>query len=203
MLRRERDPTSDDNEEVVPFVALAENHLARLVCMAEALCETRKWLVGHTGVGQEMVTTNDERARLEALRRTHGYFLPKGDTLVRQDEAGGYLYVILAGALDCIRQDPGKPRSVVRTAREGELFGVTSCFTGMPHSVTAVAQGDTRLLRFRRDGVDALAEASPTFAMKVIETLVERLRDATDRDLEARITATVSKGPVANRVAPG
>lgn len=119
-------------------------------------------------------------AQAASLHQRFGAQYPRGRLVVRQGDAGGHLYVLVKGEAEISVHGSGS-ETVVRKLGPGELFGVTSCFTGLPHSATLRITADSFLLRFDQQTVDQLIRAQPRFAVAVIEALVERLRSATVR----------------------
>ena len=124
------------------------------------------------------------QAELAALRKLcdqYGVNYRSGRVIVREDERSTELYVLLAGAVQFTIKDPetGRPRRL-RTIQAGEIFGEISCFSGLPRSATALAIEDSQLLRFSRETAIELVRASPEFAIRVIQTLGDRLRANTE-----------------------
>jgi CRP/FNR family cyclic AMP-dependent transcriptional regulator len=124
--------------------------------------------------------------RQQALFSEHGQLYPRGTVVVRQGDHGGHLYLIVRGELDVsIRGEKEGESTVVRRAGPGQFLGVTSCFTGLPHTATLTAASNAFVLRLPPGAVDELVHANPNFAIAVIEELVDRLRSATVRSVEA------------------
>jgi CRP-like cAMP-binding protein len=124
--------------------------------------------------------------RQQALYSQHGQLYPRGTVVVRQGDRGGHLYLIVRGELDVsIRGDKEGQSTVVRRAGPGQFLGVTSCFTGLPHTATLTAASNAFVLLLPPNAVDELVHANPNFAIAVIEELVDRLRDATARSVGA------------------
>jgi CRP/FNR family transcriptional regulator, cyclic AMP receptor protein len=122
--------------------------------------------------------------RQQALFSQHGQLYPRGTVVVRQGDRGGHLYLIVRGELDVsIRGDREGESTVVRRAGSGQFLGVTSCFTGLPHTATLTAASNAFVLRLPPSAVDELVHANPNFAIAVIEELVDRLRGATTRSI--------------------
>jgi CRP/FNR family transcriptional regulator, cyclic AMP receptor protein len=122
-----------------------------------------------------------ELAALRKLCDQYGVNYRSGRVIVREDERSTELYVLLAGAVQFTVKDPetGKPR-LLRTIHAGEIFGEISCFSGLPRSATALTIEDSQLLRFSRETAIELIRASPEFAIRVIQTLGDRLRANTE-----------------------
>jgi CRP-like cAMP-binding protein len=122
-----------------------------------------------------------ELASLRKLCDQYGVNYKAGRMIVREDERSTELYVLLAGAVEFTIKDPEtrRPRRL-RTIQAGEIFGEISCFSGLPRSASAVAIEDSQLLRFSRETSIELIRASPEFAIRVIQTLGDRLRANTE-----------------------
>jgi CRP-like cAMP-binding protein len=120
--------------------------------------------------------------RQQALFSQHGQLYPRGTVVVRQGDRGGHLYLIVRGELDVsVRRE--KEDAIIRRAGPGQFLGVTSCFTGLPHTVTLTAASNAFVLRLPPSAVDELIHVNPNFAIAVIEELVDRLRGATERSV--------------------
>lgn len=118
-----------------------------------------------------------ELAALRSLCDQYGVNYKSGRVIVRENENSTELYVLLNGAVEFAVADPETgAKRVLRTIRAGEVFGEMSCFSGLPRSATAVATEDSALLRFSRETAIELVRASPEFAIRIIQTLGDRLR---------------------------
>jgi CRP/FNR family transcriptional regulator, cyclic AMP receptor protein len=116
-----------------------------------------------------------------SLHQRFGAQYPRGTIVVRQGDSDGRLYVLVKGEAELSVHGGDGPAIVVRRIGSGELFGVTSCFTGLPHTASLRLITDALLLQFDQQTVEHLIRAQPRFAVAVIEGLVERLRSATIR----------------------
>lgn len=122
-----------------------------------------------------------ELSALRALRDQYGVTYKAGRVIVRENEDSTELYVILNGEIEfSVTDEIAQTKRVLRTVRAGEIFGEMSCFSGLPRSATAIATEDSQLLRFSRETAVELVKASPEFAIRVIQTLGDRLRANTD-----------------------
>lgn len=122
-----------------------------------------------------------ELQALSGLFSHYGESYQAGETVVRENDPSFDLYVVLRGSVEFSVQDPEtKARRVLRSARPGEIFGEIACFSGLPRSATVVTLEETALLRFQRDTAIELIKTSPQFAMRIIQTLGDRLRANTE-----------------------
>jgi CRP-like cAMP-binding protein len=125
--------------------------------------------------------TQAELTALRKLSEQFGVSYKAGRVIVREDENSGELYVLLQGAVEFSIKDPEtSDKRVLRTIRSGEIFGEIACFSGLTRSATAIAIEDAQLLRFSRETAIELIKASPEFAIRVIQTLGDRLRANTE-----------------------
>jgi CRP-like cAMP-binding protein len=125
--------------------------------------------------------SQNELASLRKLTDQYGVTYKAGRVIVRENENSTELYVLLGGSVEFSIKDPESgSKRVLRTIHTGEIFGEISCFGGLPRSATAIASVDSTLLRFSRETAVELIRASPEFAIRVIQTLGDRLRANTE-----------------------
>ena len=95
----------------------------------------------------------------------------EGHTIIREGERGREFFVIASGSVRVTRKG--------RTLRElgsGEWVGEISLISDVPRTATVVTTAPTRLLVVTdRDFRNVLRQA-PTIAIKLLDTLAERLR---------------------------
>ncbi len=103
-----------------------------------------------------------------------------GEVVFEQGTPGEHLYIVVEGGIG-IRRRSDLVATVLAEFGPGDMFGEISLVDRKPHSAQATAVGKTTLRLFDRDSfVEALAD-DPELALGVIGTLVERLRDTTDK----------------------
>ena len=95
-----------------------------------------------------------------------------GDVVVRDEDPGDELFVILEGEARVERR--GNP---LATFGAGEFFGEISVFDGRPRSADVVAATPLRTLAISRELVRAALEREPKAAWAMLEVLAGRLRD--------------------------
>ena len=120
-------------------------------------------------------------ATLGQLCQRYGVHYPNGATIVHEQDPTTDLYFVVSGRVEFSVWAEGGVRRVLNTAGRGTLFGEVSCFGGLPRSATATALDDAFLLKFDRATAMQLVSSSPRFALRVIQTLGDRLRTATLR----------------------
>ncbi len=84
----------------------------------------------------------------------------RGDTIVREGDQGGVLYLLRRGAADVLKETGGHQQRIT-TAREGALFGEITFLTGEPASASVVASQDCVVYKMSREGYSKLMQTSP------------------------------------------
>lgn len=120
-----------------------------------------------------------ELEHLERVARPR-HFEP-GATVVQQGKSGLALFVILSGRLRVTQRVDGGRERELRTMGPGEAVGELTLLTGQPRSATVTAVEPTDCLALHR--LDFLAElrAHPEVALRLLETLGQRLLEAEHR----------------------
>ncbi len=109
--------------------------------------------------------------------------------IFNQGDPGGALYIIVSGKVG-IEQKAKRKGSSVRLATLGPntYFGEMTLFDNSARSAAALALQDTLTLSLRREPLLALLRQNPNLALKLINVLSRRLRDA-NRQIAARSRA--------------
>ena len=104
---------------------------------------------------------------------------PPGATIVEEGLLGETMFVILSGEARVVQ---GKRR--LGTVRPGDFFGEVALLDGAPRSASVVAETPLEAIRLYRRTLFKLIEAEPQLALKILDSLVRRVRDLT-RSLDA------------------
>jgi CRP-like cAMP-binding protein len=154
-----------------------------------------------------MPKTNDMREKLKALK-LFGEFtdterdeflelaecaqFKAGEHIVRQDERGDCMYVILDGTAKVIHHRQER-RTELATLGAGEFFGELALVDEGPRSADVVAVSDCTLLRIPKSVVHALAGVYPGAAFKLLiavgRVLVRRLRQGNQKYIDSLLAA--------------
>jgi CRP-like cAMP-binding protein len=100
----------------------------------------------------------------------------KGMTLVREGDVGNDAYVILEGEAAVSRN--GRR---IGDLGPGDAFGELALLSNGTRIATVRATSDMQLLVFDRDALERAVLDSPTLAMRLLEQLAARLREADRR----------------------
>lgn len=144
--------------------------------MADSSARRRSVLAGielFEGIGER------ELERLERLGRRRHY--PAGEAIVREGESGIAMFVITSGRVRVSqRGDDGQEREL-RTLGPGGWFGEMALFSNRRRSASVTALEPTECLALHRlDFLDELRK-SPDVAIRLLDTLSQRLADANRR----------------------
>jgi CRP-like cAMP-binding protein len=91
----------------------------------------------------------------------------EGYVFFRPGEVSDRMYVLADGDVAVVDATGESEESIVLEA--GEEFGLMSCFTGMRHTSTAIAQGVSEVWVLRRSDLEKLMRADPTLRRAVAE----------------------------------
>lgn len=112
-----------------------------------------------------------------------------GKTVLRQNQIGTDLHIILNGTLDVYVEQ--ETRVHVAMLEAGKFFGEMSCLTGSPVSATVQANGKVRTVSMSRDGMLQLMDKSTIFRNHVIEEMIQRIASSNDRVLDEHTKSSV------------
>lgn len=105
-----------------------------------------------------------------------------GEVIVRMGEPGWTLYVVRAGRVRVVRDQPGGGTVTLAVLGPGEFFGELSIFDGEKRSATVIAEEDTETVTLGRFDIVRVVSHDPQIALSLLKSLSGRLR-ATDARL--------------------
>uniref|UniRef100_I2Q1R5 Cyclic nucleotide-binding protein n=1 Tax=Desulfovibrio sp. U5L TaxID=596152 RepID=I2Q1R5_9BACT len=125
----------------------------------------------------------------EEIRVLAGYLrekaFPAATVIIQEGRKATSLAFLEEGVVTIQKEDTGQPeRHIIDLSRDA-VIGEIAFFDSEPRSATVVAKTDVRLLVMTREHFDALAEAHPHLAIKMLfyigRVLSRRLRQVTGR----------------------
>lgn len=145
-------------------------------------------------------------AERERLVQRYGRKFAAGETLFRENEIAGDAFLLQDGRVRLIRRIRHVERSLM-VLKPGDLFGESALLDSAARNSTAVALTDGVALALDRATFRSMLVNYPAVAIRVMEQLVRRVRDAEDqieilmlRDAQYKIVSTLLK--LAVRSAP-
>jgi CRP-like cAMP-binding protein len=129
-------------------------------------------------MGDEEIELGDaERNRLVSR---YGRKFPAGETLFREGDAAGEAFLLQEGRVRLLKHIRGVDRSLI-VLKPGDLFGESALLDSAARSSTAVALTDGVALALDRETFRSLLVNYSAIAVRVMEQLVRRVRDAEDQ----------------------
>lgn len=120
---------------------------------------------------------------------------PKDKVLFKKGDSGFEMYIILSGAVNIYANEYSKDTPPLVILKNGDFFGEMALLEDFPRSTTAVAKEECLFLVINKVNFEKAIKDDPGFAIKIMQSLSNRLRLQTKRyaELEERLCV---KGPV-------
>ena len=119
-----------------------------------------------------------------------------GSCIVRQDEHGDSMYLLVSGRAKVIHHTSGREVELAEL-KPGEFFGEIALVDHGPRSADVEAITDCRLYKITQATISAIAGVYPTAAFKFLlavgRILVERMRQSNARYIDS-LTVPLIKG---------
>jgi small-conductance mechanosensitive channel/CRP-like cAMP-binding protein len=100
-----------------------------------------------------------------------------GDTIVRQGDAGGSMFIVVSGA---VAVAIGPERREVAVTRAGGYFGEMSLLTGEPRTASVIARGDTTVVEIAGDAFRAYVQSRPEVIDQLAAAALTRRHELDD-----------------------
>lgn len=115
-----------------------------------------------------------DEAQLDALgERAILVEWPKGSHLIREDDSGSSMFVLVSGEVDVTTGDRHNPTHVA-TLGPGAILGEMSLLAGARRSATVTARAPVAALEIAKSAVEPLFAGSPALVDRFAETLNRR-----------------------------
>ena len=98
-----------------------------------------------------------------------------------EGDPAGYFYVLAAGRIKVSKASPSGHEFVVAFFGPGDIFGEVAVFEDRPYPASAQATESTIVLAIDKDRFTKFLSRYPAVALKIINMLGSRLRDAMGR----------------------
>jgi hypothetical protein len=123
--------------------------------------------------------------QLESVNRLMGESdYQAGETIVREGDLAGELYVLVAGEVRILKRQSTGPDRLLGTLQPVACFGEIAILDGAPRSASVVAARDSRLLTLHGERFRELILQSPQIAFEIFPALTARIRAAEARSLD-------------------
>ncbi len=135
-------------------------------------------------LGEELMKGLAERAEFVAFK--------KGDLVVRENDPGDALYVVVSGRLQAYtRLKSGRDR-VFATYCDGDCFGEMPLLSGETHWANVRALNDSMLLKIPREDFDAIVNRDPRVAVTFSQRLGHRIKELREEKHRAKWSTIIS-----------
>lgn len=123
--------------------------------------------------------SQEELLKLDALITEHHF--SAGDAILWEGDRPDWFYIVKEGRVKIVKYTSSGKELIVAVFTPPGIFGEIAVFDGRPYPASATALEDTTLLAIKRDDFLAFLSQNPSVALKIINMLGARLRDAHDR----------------------
>jgi CRP-like cAMP-binding protein len=123
---------------------------------------------------------------------------PAGTELIREDESGSSLFIVVSGEVEVIAGDGGHGTPIARLG-PGEVFGEMSLMTGAHRSATVRATTDVRVLEVTKMALAPILDASPELVDRFAAMLKTRQAEL-DRVYGHRSFTLLDQGGLADMI---
>lgn len=98
-----------------------------------------------------------------------------GEVVIKENDIGTEMYVILSGRVRIIKEVDGK-ETVLATLKEEDIFGEMALFDKHPRSATVKAEGYAKVAVFDRQTLLEQIKKNPNLAIHIIQKMSQRIR---------------------------
>lgn len=106
---------------------------------------------------------------------------PKDSFILRENDSGGDLYIILSGTAGIILASRDGKQFLLDEIKRGDFFGELSLLDGKRRSAAVVAQSDVVLLTLKRESFLKVMTKDSGIAIKMLSVMARRLRGADEK----------------------
>ena len=117
----------------------------------------------------------------------------RGEVIMRQNDLGSSMFVLVDGKVTVSVHEPGGDR-VVATLGAGEVVGEMSLITGDRRSATVKTKGRVTALEITKAALEPILAAEPRLAERFAVVVEQRHAELASRHAEARRWVSVGVG---------
>ncbi|HTS19388.1 MAG TPA: patatin-like phospholipase family protein [Verrucomicrobiae bacterium] len=135
-------------------------------------------------LGTELMKSLAERAEFVAVK--------KGELVVRENDPGDALYVVVSGRLQAYTSLKSGRDRVFATYCDGECFGEMPLLSGETHWANVRALNDSVLLKIPRDDFESLVNRDPRVAVSFSQRMGHRMKELREEKHRAKWSTIIS-----------
>ena len=122
---------------------------------------------------------DDELGELTSFAIEHSYM--PDEFIFRDEDASEWFYIVAEGRVKVVKNSSQGKEFIVAFFGPGEMFGEVAVFENKPYPASAQAAIETRVVGIKKESVLSFLADRPQVAMRIINILGGRLRDAQSR----------------------
>jgi CRP-like cAMP-binding protein len=107
-----------------------------------------------------------------------------GETIFAEGDPGTSAYIVESGMVEITKSSGHGSSLMLASIKAGEMFGEMALIDSSPRMATAMAIGKTRLVVIPKAAFSKLLGKTDVVIRTVLTTLMERLRQQTDRNIK-------------------
>ena len=100
-----------------------------------------------------------------------------GDILFNEGDPADYLYVIVDGGIEIMKNHGGRGEVRLAVLKEKASFGEMTLFGSEGRSATAIASGDSTFLAMRKEHLLLLIQENPAISTAIVFQLANMIRN--------------------------
>ena len=132
----------------------------------------------------EVFSALEERELREVAQLAVPRSYERGEVIFREGDRGDTCYVIRSGSVSVVREHQDGRVIALAELRAGAMFGELSMFGGETRSATVETLEPTRAVALLAADFQRLLRSHPEIAVKMLNALADRLREANARLLQ-------------------
>lgn len=134
--------------------------------------------------------SDNELARLSEMAKEFSY--KNGEYIFHEGDAPDWFCVLKEGNIKAIKQAEDGKEIIMHMFRAGDTFGEVAVFDRRPYPASALAVGQTTVVKFHHTQCFEILETMPEVAAKFLRTMGRKQREFVKR-IEAALTSRVEK----------
>ncbi|MGW2588305.1 cyclic nucleotide-binding domain-containing protein [Streptomyces virginiae] len=117
--------------------------------------------------------TEDER--YDAAKIVAERWIDADTVFAREGERGQEMYILLTGAIEVLKKQPGGELRLLHMADPGEILGELTLIANIPRSASLRAATDSTVLVVRAEAFTGWLESQPGFSRRILAQLARRI----------------------------
>lgn len=127
--------------------------------------------------GVDLFASLSEAERTALVERLQYAPFARGDVMTRQGNTSHWLYIIVSGDADIVREEPGGGQTRLGQVGAGGFFGEMGLLTGAPRTASVIATSDVECYRLDKASFQGLLVSRPQLAEDISRIVAARRED--------------------------